>query len=221
MASAQTVFGVVAPFLYRELARLLGRRLSARSLSRLAELAISLLGEHHRLLRPRPGKPAPWRSAPSPFAARAVCLAASGVLIGTGVIRPRPRSVRSSRLRQHLPDDVRHGALGLVDRNLRPHRRPDQRRLLSLHVSGAMAIAAVLPEVRQAPLGGLPSRSRPRAARLLPSVLPGAAPRIHLNKGDQSIATLSLSVSVARLFDFDDPWKHVGAGAQRRFFPTA
>jgi DHA1 family bicyclomycin/chloramphenicol resistance-like MFS transporter len=159
MASAQMVFGVVAPFLYPEQ---LGFSAAAYGAFALLLGGVNLLGE--LACSGLAQRVAPRTLAFGAFAfyaAGAVCLAASGVLIGTGVITLCP---------------MMYGmALGLFDRNLGLIGG-----LISavcyLFVSGAMAIAAVLPESSQAPLGGLYVALGLVPLVLLPSVLRRAAP---------------------------------------------
>ncbi|MFO1087396.1 MAG: multidrug effflux MFS transporter [Reyranellaceae bacterium] len=173
MASAQMVFGVVAPFLYQEQ---LGFSAAAYGAFALLLGGVNLLGE--LACSGLAQRVAPRTLAFGAFAfyaAGAVCLAASGVLIGTGVISLTLAGALVLAGCGTLCPMMYGMALGLFDRNLGLIGG-----LISavcyLFVSGAMAIAAVLPESSQAPLGGLYVALGLVPLVLLPSVLRRAAP---------------------------------------------
>lgn len=152
MASAQLVFGVVAPFLYQEG---LGLSPSGYGLMALLLGGVNLAGElgcSHFAGRTSPQRLG-WTSY-ALFAIGAVVLAVSGAVSGVGFVSVTLGSALVLLGCGVLCPMMYGMALGLFERNLGLLGG-----LISaicyLCVSAAMMVAAVLPETSQAPMGAL------------------------------------------------------------------
>ncbi|WP_127089028.1 multidrug effflux MFS transporter [Aquabacter cavernae] len=176
MASAQLVFGVVAPFLYQEG---LGFSPSGYGLMALALGGVNLAGElgcsHFA------GKTSPQRLGWTSyvlFALGAVVLAVSGAVSGVGFLSITVGSALVLLGCGVLCPMMYGMALGLFERNLGLLGG-----LISaicyLCVSGAMVVAAVLPENSQAPMGALYVVLGIIAGLLLAIALPKATALAH------------------------------------------
>jgi DHA1 family bicyclomycin/chloramphenicol resistance-like MFS transporter len=152
MASAQMVFGVVAPFLYQTL---LGFTPAAYGLVALLLGGVNLIGELSCSgLAPRMGARRLAFGGLSPYLAGAVILAGTGLAVGPGLFGITIGGALVLGGCGLLCPMMYGMALGLFERDLG---------LLGglvsaicyLLVSGAMAVAAVLPESSQTPLGFL------------------------------------------------------------------
>ncbi|MEJ0016072.1 MAG: multidrug effflux MFS transporter [Acetobacteraceae bacterium] len=152
MASAQMVFGVVAPFLYQEL---LGFSPAAYGLVALLLGGVNLVGELACSGLARRVTPARLGfGAFAPFAAGALVLALSGWFIGAGLVSITFGGALVLAGCGVLCPMMYGMALGLFDRDLGLIGGLISA-LCYVIVSVTMAIAAVLPETSQAPLGAL------------------------------------------------------------------
>lgn len=176
MASAQLVFGVVAPFLYQEG---LGFSPSGYGLMALLLGGVNLAGElgcSYFAKRTTPQRLG-WISY-ALFLAGAVVLAVSGAVSGVGFLSITLGSALVLLGCGVLCPMMYGMALGLFERNLGLLGG-----LISavcyLCVSGAMVVAAVLPETSQAPMGGLYVVLGVIAGLLLALALPKAKGAAH------------------------------------------
>lgn len=176
MASAQLVFGVVAPFLYQEG---LGFSPSGYGLMALLLGGVNLAGElgcSYFAKRSTPQRLG-WISY-ALFLAGAVVLAVSGAVSGVGFLSITLGSALVLLGCGVLCPMMYGMALGLFERNLGLLGG-----LISavcyLCVSGAMVVAAVLPETSQAPMGGLYVVLGVIAGLLLALALPKARGAAH------------------------------------------
>lgn len=169
MASAQMVFGVVAPFLYQEQ---LGFAPGIYGLFALLLGGANLLGEFACSSFARRVSPRMLGFGAFTFyATGALLLAVSGLMIGTGVFSLTIAGALVLAGCGTLCPMMYGMALGLFDRNLGLIGGLISA-LCYLSVSGAMAVAAALPESSQAPLGGLYVALGLAALFLLPTALP-------------------------------------------------